>query len=127
MGEADSRRLIRPHPRPLAHPLPPLRRVRPRAYLEWRTLRRWGRLPRDERGLPGYLLRLARERAGLTQRQLAQRLGRTQQAVSQAERWESNPTVAFMREWARATGQSLVVDLAGDRGGRRGAAGPAGR
>ena len=85
MGEADPRRVIRPKPRPLGIPLPELRRSRPRSYLEWKTLRRWGALPAVERRIPGYLLRLARERAGLTQREMAARLGCSQQAISQAE------------------------------------------
>lgn len=111
MGESDSRRVIRPDPRPLSYPLPRLRRRRPRSYVEWKTLRRWDRLPAEERVVPGYLLRLARERAELTQQELADRLGCSQQAVSQAERWESNPTVELMRDWARAIGTKLSIDL----------------
>ena len=53
----------------------------------------------------------ARERAGLTQREMAERLGCSQQAISQAERWTSNPTIDFMETWARAAGQELVLDL----------------
>jgi DNA-binding XRE family transcriptional regulator len=93
--------------------LPPLSGAagggRPRDYEEWRTLRRWGMLPEWEPESPGYLLRDARERAGLTQAALAGRLGTSQQAVAAAERWDANPTVAFLRRWARACGQD--VDL----------------
>ena len=76
-----------------------LTRGRPRAFAEWTTLRRWARLPRWERDVSGYLLRLARKDAGLSQKQLADRLGITQQAVSRAERWTSNPTIDLMRRW----------------------------
>lgn len=87
-----------------------LQRRRPRDYEEWRTLRRWGMLPEWEPDSPGYLLRATRERAGLTQAALAKRLDVTQQAVAAAERWEANPTVAFLRRWAGACGE--VVKLA---------------
>ena len=76
-------------------------RARPRAFAEWRALRRWGKLPPWERQIVGYLLRDARLGAGLTQRELGARLGVTQQAVAQAERWSANPTVAFIASWAR--------------------------
>ena len=88
-----------------------LTRRRPRAFLEWRTLRRWGKLPDREAEVPGYLLRCARESAGLTQVRLAEQLGITQQAVAHAERWSSNPTVAFMRRWARACGRKLEIRI----------------
>lgn len=69
----------------------------------------------------GYLLREAREAAGLTQRQLAERLDCSQQAVARAERWESNPTVTLVERWAAATGRRAVVELRAlaDRPGRR--------
>ena len=86
-----------------------LRRRRPRAYAEWKTLLRWGKLPTEERAKAGYLLRLARERSGLTQRELAKRLGCSQQAVAQAERWQSNPTVDLMERWAGACGTVLTL------------------
>ena len=86
-----------------------LTRRRPRAFLEWSTLRRWGKLPDREAQVAGYLLRTARESAGFTQAQLADQLRITQQAVARAERWSSNPTVTFMRRWARACGQSLEL------------------
>jgi ribosome-binding protein aMBF1 (putative translation factor) len=67
------------------------------------------RTPED--GSSGDLLRRAREKAGLTQTELADRLGHTQQAVAQAERAESNPTVSFLHRWARACGRSLSIRL----------------
>ncbi len=84
-----------------------LRRGKPRAYREWATLRRWGKLPAWEADVAGYLLRATREGAGLTQSQLAAVLGISQQAVAQAERWEANPTFAFARAWARACGKDF--------------------
>lgn len=111
MGQArlKSYRLLR------AERVPPLpagvRRRRPRSYLEWRALRRWGRLPAWEESPPGYLLREARDEAGWTQEQLARRLGCSQQAVAQAERAQANPTIDLMRRWAEATGRRLVVEL----------------
>jgi DNA-binding XRE family transcriptional regulator len=90
---------------------PVLTRRRPRAFVEWRQLRAWGKLPDREADVPGYLLRTAREEAGLTQTELARRMGVTQQAVAEAERWSSNPTVDLMRRWARACGRRLEIRL----------------
>lgn len=65
-----------------------------------------------ERTVPGYLLRNAREGAQLSQQELAERLGCSQQAISEAERWQSNPTAGFMESWARATDCELDLKLA---------------
>jgi transcriptional regulator with XRE-family HTH domain len=90
--------------------LPPgIRRLRPRNFFEWKALRRWGKLPAWEPDSVGYLLRLAREEAGLTQSELAKRLRCTQQAVAQAERWQSNPTVEFLRSWATQCGRAIEI------------------
>jgi DNA-binding XRE family transcriptional regulator len=86
-----------------------LNRRRPRAFLEWLTLRRWGKLPNREANVPGYLLREIREKAGFTQAELARKLGITQQAVARAERWSSNPTVGFIHRWAAACGQRFQI------------------
>ena len=88
-----------------------LTRRRPRNFLEWKALREWGKLPERESSVPGYLLRFAREGAGMTQAELAKRLGVSQQAVAQAERWESNPTIAFIERWARACNRELKIEL----------------
>jgi len=88
-----------------------LRRGRPRSFLEWRTLRRWDKLPAWEIDLPGYVLRLSREQAGLTQTQLATALGITQQAVSRAERWQSNPTVGLLTRWLAACGKRVMLNV----------------
>lgn len=92
---------------------PPPRRRRPRAFLKWGALRRWGMLPTWEEFTAGFILREAREFAGLTQTELAVRLGVSQQAVAQAERWRANPTAHFLRAWAEACGQDLTLDFGG--------------
>ena len=86
-------------------------RRRPRRFAEWRALREWDRLPAWETEPVGYLMRLAREKAGLTQADLARRLGSSQQAIAQAERWESNPTVSFIRKWADACESKVRIEL----------------
>ena len=91
-----------------------LRRRRPRDYEEWKALAAWGRLPPWEQRAPGYQLRRARESAGLTQQELAERLGISQQAIARAERWASNPTVRFMESWAQALGVRLEIEIAGE-------------
>lgn len=93
---------------------PRLTRRRPRAFLEWKQLRAWGKLPDREAQVPGYLLRVAREQAKMTQQELAVELGITQQAVARAERWTSNPTFDLMRRWARACNRRLEIRIADD-------------
>ncbi len=112
MGAARAVRKVRVQSAPGRRSLGSVPRGRPRAFAEWRTLRRWGKLPAWERGVAGYLLRAARVEAGLTQRELAGRLGVTQQAVAQAERWQANPTVDLMRRWAEACGAVLELGIA---------------
>ena len=55
------------------------------------------------------LIREARLSAGLTQAQLARRLGTTQGSVAQLERAGANPTVARLDEALRATGRRLEL------------------
>lgn len=110
--------------RPTPAATAPPRRGRPRDFVEWRTLKRWGKLPVQEEQVPGYLLREARLTAGLTQSALALILCISQQAVAQAERWTSNPTLAFCRLWADACGCSMLLEFspnqtAPGRSGRR--------
>lgn len=97
-----------------------LRRRKPRSYLEWKTLSQWNKLPPWEEAPPGYLLRRLREEAGCSQQELAMRLGSSQQAVAQAERWGANPTLKFVREWARALGLDAVVSFEKSRRQRDG-------
>lgn len=106
-------------PQPLERPRVPAgaQYRKPRSWQEWKALRRWGKLPEWETEPPGYLLREAREAAGLSQAALGRRLGISQQAVARAERWESNPTVALLASWAAATGCTLKVRLSPHPGG----------
>ena len=112
MGKQSSMKVYRSPIRPVFDRLPEgLRRRKPRSYAEWRALKDWRRLPFWELEPSGYLLRAAREKSGLTQKELAERLGCSQQAIAQAERWESNPSVDFLRKWASACGATLRLEL----------------
>ena len=86
-----------------------LTRRRPRDFHEWQALRRWGKLYQRESQQAGYVLRSVRQDAGLTQKQLAERLQISQQAVSLAERWEANPTAELMFFWAQACEKRLEL------------------
>lgn len=112
MGEGEPVNIYQsPPPRPLpALPVGLVRR-RPRAYDEWRFLREWKAIPAWEPDPPGYLLRIARESCGLTQRELGERLGISQQAVARAERWDSNPTAELLRRWTEGTGVRVEICL----------------
>lgn len=102
--------------RPMLQKLPVgLVRRRPRRFAEWRELRSFGKLPPWEIEPAGYLMRSVREAAGLTQRELAEQLLCSQQAVAQAERWESNPSIDFLRRWARACDVKLDIGLGAAR------------
>lgn len=56
---------------------------------------------------PGPLLADARRRAGLTQAELAARLGISQSAVAKLERADANPTVRTLERALRATGNRI--------------------
>jgi transcriptional regulator with XRE-family HTH domain len=55
------------------------------------------------------LLRDARQQAGITQAQLALRLGVSQAAVAKLERPGANPTIATLNGALRMTGRRLVL------------------
>jgi transcriptional regulator with XRE-family HTH domain len=55
------------------------------------------------------LLRDARGRAGLTQAELARRLGISQAAVAKLERPTANPTIATLEAALRGAGRQLVL------------------
>ena len=59
----------------------------------------------------GTLAWLARETEGLSQQSLATRLGCTQQAVARAERFDSNPTLEFVRSWADVLELDLMLEF----------------
>jgi DNA-binding XRE family transcriptional regulator len=95
------------------------RRGKPRDFEEWKALATWGKLPPWEPRAPGYQLRLARETAGLTQAEMAARLGVTQQAVARAERWDSNPTFRLLEAWAQVVGAGLELEIRPRKEARR--------
>lgn len=66
---------------------------------------------------PATLLRDTRLRAGLTQRQLALRLGVSQAAIAKLERPGANPTFATLAAALRATGHRLELQAPAQRGG----------
>jgi transcriptional regulator with XRE-family HTH domain len=61
---------------------------------------------------PASILRAARRQAGLSQVQLARRLGVSQAAVAKLESPASNPTVQTLDRALRATGRSLSLGAA---------------
>ena len=73
------------------------------------------RLEREELGLLDALLK-AREEAGLTQAQVAERMGTQAPAVARLERSLStgkhSPSVATLRKYVKACGKRLVLRVA---------------
>jgi transcriptional regulator with XRE-family HTH domain len=59
----------------------------------------------------GSLIREARRRAGLTQRELAERVGTTQSAIARLERGGTEPAYERVVEAIRACGLELVPQL----------------
>ena len=60
---------------------------------------------------PRSLLKDARRGAGLTQAELAHRLGISQAAVAKLERPGANPTIATLGDALRSVGQRLVLTV----------------
>jgi transcriptional regulator with XRE-family HTH domain len=56
---------------------------------------------------PGALIRDARSRAGLTQAELARRIGTSQPVVARLESGSANPTLATLERALNATGHRL--------------------
>lgn len=61
---------------------------------------------------PASLLKDARRQAGLSQAQLARRLGVSQAAVAKLERPYANPTIKTLSQALRMTGRQLVMATA---------------
>ncbi|HRP06935.1 MAG TPA: helix-turn-helix transcriptional regulator [Gemmatimonadales bacterium] len=61
---------------------------------------------------PCSLLATARHRAGLTQRELAERAGTAQSVVARIESGRTSPTFETLERLVRAAGSSLRLDLA---------------
>ncbi len=53
----------------------------------------------------------ARRRSGLSQRELAQRMGTSQSVITRIERGEYMPSFKTLRKLAEATGSQLVIRL----------------
>jgi len=60
----------------------------------------------------GVLIREARRRAGLTQVELARRVGTTQSAIARIERGRTEPTADRLGQLIRACGLDLQIRLA---------------
>ena len=62
----------------------------------------------------------ARSRAGLTQQQLARKMGTTQPVVARLESGRGRPSMRTLDRFPRATGSRLLIGFApiGDRRGR---------
>lgn len=60
-------------------------------------------LAREDRELKASLIRI-RQDSGLTQRQVAELMGVTQQAVNKLERYDSDPKMSTLRRYANAVG-----------------------
>jgi DNA-binding XRE family transcriptional regulator len=73
------------------------------------------RIERDEGALLDLLLK-ARQEAGLTQAQVAERMGTLPPAVARLERalatGKHSPSLATLRKYAHAVGKKLVLELA---------------
>jgi DNA-binding XRE family transcriptional regulator len=73
------------------------------------------RIEREEGALLDLLLK-ARQDAGLTQAQVAERMGTQPPAVARLERalatGKHSPSIATLRKYAKACGRKLVLDLA---------------
>jgi DNA-binding XRE family transcriptional regulator len=61
------------------------------------------------------LIRLRRE-AGLTQKEVAERIGISQQAINKLERYDSDPKLSTMRRYANAVGALVQHHVVQDVG-----------
>lgn len=59
----------------------------------------------------GHLVREARKRAGLSQRELAERAGTTQSAIARLETGRSSPSFELVRKLIRCCGFQLNVSI----------------
>jgi HTH-type transcriptional regulator/antitoxin HipB len=64
----------------------------------------------------GVILRQAREAAGLTQDQVAQRLRTKKSAISRIENHANDVRLSTLRRYAEAVGANLQIRLSGSRG-----------
>jgi transcriptional regulator with XRE-family HTH domain len=66
-------------------------------------------VPTDATRRTGQLLRQAREQAGITQQELAERLGCSQSAISQAETGGASLSIATLQRFLDALGYDLEL------------------
>ncbi len=99
------------------------RRLRPRDRNEARALRRFGVDRQKPFGLANEAadaalqIRMARKQAGISQAELARRMGVSQQQVQRLEDPDkSNPTVATLRAVAKSLDSELRIRFDKDRG-----------
>ncbi len=59
----------------------------------------------------GVLLRQARESAGLTQEQIAERIGTKKSVISRIENHADNVTLITLKSYAKAVGRSVQIRL----------------
>lgn len=72
-------------------------------------------LAREDRELRASLVRARRE-AGLTQREVAERMGVSQQQVNKLERYDADPRLSTLQRYANAVGALYRHDVDIDRG-----------
>jgi transcriptional regulator with XRE-family HTH domain len=60
---------------------------------------------------PATAIRVARRTAGLSQQELARRLGTSQPVIARLEREGGNPTVRTLEQTLRATGHRLTLSI----------------
>jgi len=77
--------------------------------------RRWIKARRRREGSKGTTLAEARRRAGLTQRDVAERMGISQSDVSKLER-RNDVRLSSLRSYATAIGARLILELEGPGG-----------
>jgi transcriptional regulator with XRE-family HTH domain len=65
----------------------------------------------------------ARERAGLSQAQLAKRMKTTQSTIARLESGRAKPSTRTLARFAKATGHKLKISLEPVRGGKKRTAG----
>ncbi|HST62684.1 MAG TPA: helix-turn-helix transcriptional regulator [Longimicrobium sp.] len=61
----------------------------------------------------GVMLQVAREAAGLTQQQVAERMGTKKSAISRLENNAGDVRLSTLQRYAEAVGCRLVIDIAG--------------
>jgi HTH-type transcriptional regulator/antitoxin HipB len=61
----------------------------------------------------GVMLQAAREAAGLTQQQVAERMGTQKSAISRLENNAGDVRLSTLQRYAEAVGRRIIIDIAG--------------